>query len=193
MRYQKGFTLLEVMLAFTLMVVAVSAVVLSSKSAGPEDEVKKQAFRFKTAMTMAADRALLTGQELGLMVDKNGYQFLVWRDFEWQPLNEKALAPYKLDDDLEMELELSLDGLPWQTETLFESDDGIFENLFADEEEDKKKLVPQVFIYSHGEFTDFNLMFHWRGDEPFTIHAAGLTYKVELMDEEEIDNFEVEE
>lgn len=187
MRRQQGFTLLEVILVLALMAIVASGVLLTVSSAGPEKEAQRQAFRFKVAMTMALDRALLTGEELGLVVDQNGYQFVRWKDFQWSPIgDDKVLAPYELDDELEMELELSLEGLAWQQQdSLFESDDGLFEDLFADEEEEQK-ITPQVFIYSHGEFTDFNLMFHWRGDEPFTINAAGLTYKVELLDEDEI-------
>lgn len=192
MRRQQGFTLLEIILVMALMALVVSGVMLTVSSAGPEKEVQRQAFRFKVAMTLALDRALLTGQELGLVVTDDGYQFVRWQEFEWQPISDdKALAPFERDEEIDMELELSLEGLPWQQETLFESDDGLFEELFQDEEEEKK-LMPQVFIYSHGEFTDFNLMFHWRGDEPFTINAAGLTYKVELLDEDEIEQVEVQ-
>lgn len=193
MRRQQGFTLFEIMLVMALMGLVISGVMLTVSSAGPDQDVKRQAFRFKVAMTLALDRALLTGEELGLVVTDSGYQFVRWENFEWTPIEgEKALAPYELEGDLDMELELSLEGLPWQQDSLFESDDGLFEELFKDEEEEEK-LIPQVFIYSHGEFTDFNLMFHWHGEEPFTINAAGLTYKVELLDEEEIERVEAED
>ncbi len=186
--YQRGFTLLEVMLAFTLMVVVISTVLIAGKTAGPEQEVNRQAFRFKTAMTQALDQALLTGQELGLVVDDKGYQFVHWVEGQWVPLaGSKILAPYQIPEDLEMSIELELEGFPGQKESLFESDDGLFENAFETEEE-KKKLKPQVFIYSHGEFSDFILKFHWLGDDPFTVNAMSEIYRIELLDDEALDD-----
>ena len=146
MQRQRGFTLLEVLLVLTLMALVATSMVLTFSSTNPSEQLERQALRFKIAMTMAADRALLTGQELGLMVTDEGYQFLEWKEAEWRPIaGDKALMPFTFEEPLDMRLVLTLDGLPWQEETLFESD-GLFENLFADEEHKKKADPRTVYL-----------------------------------------------
>lgn len=166
-----------------IMATVATGLVMSMGGNSSQKKLIKEAQRFRIAMTMATDRAMLTGEELGLLVAENEYQFVRWQDTEWIPItNDKALQTHQLSE--EITLELSLEGLDWEEQSMFESD-GLFEDVFADDE-DEEKLMPQVFIYSFGEFTDFSLEFTWdsEDDEPVSEIVEGLTYKVQLKRDE---------
>ncbi|MBD1391107.1 type II secretion system minor pseudopilin GspH [Neiella sp. HB171785] len=169
---QSGFTLIEVLIVVMIIAFVSGGMILTLSGAGPETLLEREAQRFRVAMQMASDRAMLTSEELGLMVTDDGYEFVRWNDVDWQPVaNNKALMPHVVDENIGLKLEL--DGLPWEQESLFESD-GLFEDMFAEEDEDK--ITPQVFVYSYGEFTDFSLAFSWKpmeDEQPPTVTVWG--------------------
>ncbi|GGA88709.1 type II secretion system protein GspH [Neiella marina] len=181
---QSGFTLIEVLIVVMIIAFVSGGMILTLSGAGPDTLLEREAQRFRVAMQMATDRAMLTSEELGLMVTDEGYEFVRWNDTEWQPLaNNKALLPHVVDANIGLKLEL--EGLPWEQETLFESD-GLFEDMFA--EEDEEEIIPQVFIYSYGEFSDFSLAFSWKpleDEQPETVTVWGQADSVTIKIEED--------
>ena len=76
---QRGFTLLEVMLVVLLIGMASLAVVMTMpNNFTSEDNVSWQAQRFATVLQFAEDEALISGNELALVIEKKSYQFAIY-------------------------------------------------------------------------------------------------------------------
>ena len=73
---QNGFTLIEVMVVIVLVGLMVSVVQFSSSSDKAEETLEFSSKRFAGIFDIAAEYGMLNNVELGLMVDKNSYQFL---------------------------------------------------------------------------------------------------------------------
>lgn len=160
-RHQAGFTMIEVMLVIALMAVVAVAVVVNIRPPGPERELETEAKRFAALMEMAIEQAVFTSQQLGVVLDAEGYRFLrldkeVWVELE----NDPIFRPRKLPEYLRTKLEL--EGLPWlEEDRLTAASDSLYEGLF---EEDEELLLPQIFIYSYGEFSPFSVTFRVESD-----------------------------
>jgi len=161
-----GFTLLEVMLVLLIMGLATGAVVLSYSGENGQDLLKKQTQRLQVVFNMASDYAVLNQRQLGLRVeDKNNSYYFMYLDEEqeWQKLDiDTTFAEHQLPDLFS--LELSLTGLPWETEDNFFSS-GVFDEELSvsndgvdiGNEEEIKLDPPQIFIFSSGEITPFSI------------------------------------
>ncbi|WP_434939498.1 type II secretion system minor pseudopilin GspH [Shewanella sp. HL-SH8] len=156
---QSGFTLLEVLLVALLMGLAAAAVTLSMGSAGPEQELKKQAQRFMATVELVLDETVLSGQFIGIVVDESAYQFVYYKDAKWEPIEQdKLLSVHDLAPG--MTLNLVLDGMPLDQED--EQQDSWFDEPFIDEpsaEDKKKNPEPQILLFPSGEMTPFELNF----------------------------------
>jgi general secretion pathway protein H len=181
LRQTRGFTLIEILVVLAIMGFVASFVIINGLSSDPTQKLKTEAERFAVIFAMASDSAVLNQQQLGLWVDekKNTYEFLVLdEDDNWVPIEDtEYLALYKLDPTYRMELKL--DGLEWASDDTFSSSSLFDESLSvasADveiggldiggltigseaEEEEKKKIQPQVFLLSSGDIGDFSLSF----------------------------------
>ena len=166
---ESGFTLLEIMLVIFLMGVMASGVVMTMNAGGADAELKKHASRFVGLLELAEEEALLRSLELGLVIEDQSYQFVYLDDKDkWQALTEdKFFTEVTLPDD--MQLGLKLAGLKAESSLLgshklfADDDDSLFEDngsLFADED-DSVRLEPEIFIYSSGEISDFQLAFSY--------------------------------
>lgn len=179
-RHHRGFTLLEVLIVVMIIAAVSGGMIMALSAGGPESMLHREAMRFRVAMEMATDRAMLTNEELGLRVTEEGYDFVRWQGTEWQQVkNSKPLEPYTIDENIALKLEL--EGLPWEEDSLFESD-GLFANAFEDDD-DEKAIKPQVFIFSYGEFSDFSLTFSWiplEDEQPQEIVVLGQIDEVTL-------------
>lgn len=162
MRRQHGFTMIEVMLVIALMAIVAVAVVVNIRPPGPERELETEAKRFAALMEMAMEHAVFTSQQLGVALDEQGYRFLRLDDTKWVEIaHDPILKPRKWPEWIKTRLEL--EGLPWLEEDgLTSGNDSMFEGLFED---DEARLLPQIFIYSYGEFSPFSLFF--RVESPY--------------------------
>ena len=85
-----GFTLVELLVAITVMSLLAAAVVLTlpPSGAGASDA----AARFATRVAAARDQAVLTGQPLGVWVSPSGYGFERLEDGAWQPFDQRPFV-----------------------------------------------------------------------------------------------------
>lgn len=171
MRYRKlikkpitGFTLIEVMVVIVLIGLMASAVQFTFNGNSPEKLLEKESQRFSAIFDMAAEYSMLNNLELGLVVEESTYQFLGFDGEKWLPASgNPLLEPYTLSD--EMELVLELDDLPLDEPPLInalresEDIDLSFSGSELGEDEEEKKLIPQVYILSGGDLTPFTLRF----------------------------------
>ncbi len=62
-----------------------STLVVMTIPDSPSEEVRA-AQKFETALEQAQDRAILTGQPVGLMLDDRSYRFAAWFGEAWRPV-----------------------------------------------------------------------------------------------------------
>ena len=155
-----GFTLIEVMLVMVLIGVIVSAVTFNPFNNRPEDQLEAASARFTGIFTIAAEYGLLNNVELGLVIEKDSYQFLAYDGDKWQVIKEQDIfSPESLPEGIELKLEL--DDLPIAEEDRLDDDSSFFEQEEDDyrDEEKEKPLIPQIFLLSGGDITSFKLIF----------------------------------
>lgn len=179
----RGFTLLEVLVVISMLVIMAATVMLSFGGSDDKREaIDDAARRFQVAFSMVSEYAILNQQMLGLHVSGRSYCFVYldenqqWQPFEGDGLMREVTLPAGLS------LELQLDDLPWLgDDNLF--DDGIFDETLSfnqQEQEDKPQPPPQVLIMPSGEITPFRAKFDTTQPE---LEATDIAVVVDGMDE----------
>jgi general secretion pathway protein H len=168
---QYGFTLIEVMLVIVIVGLMVSVIQFSASGDKAEETLEMSSKRFAGVFNIAAEYGMLNNLELGLMIDKTGYQFLGYDGEKWTDVSENELfIRYELPEGVE--LVLQLDDLPIEEPQLFDSkvfnelqeankdpDDELDKEVDSESNIEEKKLVPQIYMLSGGEITPFSLRF----------------------------------
>lgn len=168
-----GFTLMEVMLVILLMGLTAAAVTMSIGNSGPQQALEKNAQQFIAATELVLDETVLSGQFIGIVVEKTGYQFVYYKDGKWHPLEkDRILSEKQMEPGVV--LNLVLDGLPLVQED--EKDESWFdEPLIEPSAEDKKKHPePQILLLPSGEMSAFELSFMTKTDKgPLDVLVVG--------------------
>ena len=156
---QYGFSLIEILVVLVIIAFATKMVVYSLDG-GAEEELDKQASRLHTTINAASEFAVLNQVELGLLVDQNTLEFLVfdgekWTSFKW----EELFKPIEFDQ--QFKVTLNLEDLPWAQDNLLEQSN--WRELMSGDNEDsllelKKLKVPQVLLLSSADVSAFQLM-----------------------------------
>ncbi|MCE9687842.1 type II secretion system minor pseudopilin GspH [Shewanella sp. AS16] len=162
---QAGFTLMEVLLVVLLMGLTAAAVTMSMGNSGPKQLLERSAQQFIAATEMVLDETVLSGQFLGIVVEKDSYKFVVYDDEgKWQPLEQDRLLAEKTMKP-GVELDLVLDGLPLVQED--EEKTSWFDEPLIEASAEEKKLhpEPQVLLFPSGEMSAFELAFRMKDDQ----------------------------
>lgn len=146
----RGFTLLEVLVVIVIVAVIVSLAVISigDNAARRLDE---EARRVRALLRLAADEAVLQGREIGVVVNDDGYSFLVYDDRlrQWARLDsDRIFRTRKLPEGIR--LQLFLDDQALVLPTAGEDDAG-------EAGEAVVTRPPQLLLLSSGEITPFEL------------------------------------
>lgn len=167
----KGFTLLEVMLVIVLIGVMASAIQFNMGKSKYEEQLETASKRFAGLFFLASEYDLLNNIEMAIHIKDNTYQIMGFDGERWTQIDDKLFANTDLPEDIEISLEL--EDLPLEEPQLFDSndlipdEDDLFESdgLFNEgedengEEKKKKRIIPQIYILSGGDFTPFSLTF----------------------------------
>ncbi|EPI4818053.1 prepilin-type N-terminal cleavage/methylation domain-containing protein [Vibrio alginolyticus] len=168
MRKHNGFTLIEILLVLVLLSLTAVAVI-STLPTSQKDLSKQYAQSFFQRLQLLNEEAVLSGKDFGVRVDdaKSTYALLSLTSEGWQPLKLKQIpSKTKLEEDITLQLELG--GGAWDNdERLFKPGSLFDENMFAEEEDEKKIEPPQVFIFSSAEVTPFTLSFFPQNGDAF--------------------------
>jgi general secretion pathway protein H len=160
---EQGFTLLEIMLVLLLIgMLSVGVVMTLPDSFTSEQEPQWQAQRFRTLMQLAEDEALISGQELGLVLAEDGYQFAFY-DYQtkkWLPVMNKQIQDKVVLPET-MTLSYTLAGALWEELDSEKQDDFIEDDdlVTIEGEEEVVDLQPQVYVMASGEVTPFSAVF----------------------------------
>jgi len=152
-----GFTLIEIMLVLVLLSVSSMAVIMSLPDS-QDDQMEEQASRFYQLVQLLNEDALLNGMDYGIYFnqERQEYRFMTLTVDGWQPLEKNRFFTEVKMEDTSVEFEMELGGSAWaDDDRLFEPGSLFDEEMFADLEEDKKPIPPQVMVLSSGEVTPF--------------------------------------
>lgn len=161
---QTGFTLMEVMLVILLMGLTAAVVTMSIGNSGPQQALERTAQQFMAATELVLDETVLSGQFIGIVIEKTSYQFVFYKDGKWNPLEKDRMLSEK-QMETGVSLNLVLDGLPLVQED--EEEKSWFDEPFieAKTEDKKKHPEPQIMLFPSGEMSAFELSFIAKTDK----------------------------
>jgi len=134
-----GFTLVEILVAMVIIGIVLGVALLRLNNNDSETELKQEFGRLARMMELADQQAIFSAQEIGLLLKRDGYEFMVYDDKDkWQALDDDLLKKKKLPE--QVDIKLNIDGAD------------ISLNSSANQ-----KDIPQIIFYSSGEWTAFEL------------------------------------
>lgn len=180
----KGFTLIEVMVVVAIIGVVATLVQFTFAGNRPEDVLKESSARFAAIFEVASDYGMLNNIELGVLIQKNSYQFLGYDGTAWTEIPQQNwLNIVELPEGVE--ITVSLEDLPIEEPLLFDANTFIEKDeddfTLLSKEEQEKKVIPQIYILSGGDITPFSLTFQFSELSPQALADDTVTdfsYKV---------------
>lgn len=150
-RQSCGFTLLELLVVLVLIGIIVSFAVLSIGDGGRQERLKQEAQRIHALFALASEEAVLRSLELGVIVQRQAYHFVVYDGEVWQPLGgDDMFRDRSLPETVN--ISLFMDGLPSELE--------------AGPTKGTADTAPQLLFFSSGERTPFELVLEYRDAPP---------------------------
>ena len=148
---QRGFSLLELLVALFVVVIITSLASLGVNSGGQDIELEARIRSLADISSYAADEAQMRGVSMGLLVEQKEAAGEVFFEFGWwenmpqgwrrPAVDEDIFGDQRFPDGLEVELEL--EDFPIAT--------GEVDSLEAAEE--GETIQPQIIFYASGEVT----------------------------------------
>jgi len=159
-RRAAGFTLIEALVAMTVLAVFLGYALLSLNLGARDTELETEVSRFVAIMEVARDETLLQGREFGIEFLQQGYRFVELDPFtrQWLPIaGDDFLGARDLPERVEFELylegqQIELDYVATALEAIDDDDED------ADEQERLREFRPHVFVMSSGDLTPFELV-----------------------------------
>jgi type II secretion system protein H len=146
---QRGFSLLELLVALIVVVLVTTLVNLTVSSGGQDVRLESQVRALADVASYALDEAAMTGMDYGLLLEQENREGQLSYNIRWleraidgwrEPIGgQEVFAVQRLPPGIELELEL---------------DDAPLVELTVDEVDEEENLIlPQVVIYASGETT----------------------------------------
>ena len=149
LRHQRGFSLLELLVALMVIVLVTTMVNLSVNSGGQDIQLESVVRNLADVGSYALDEAQMTGVDYGLLIEEEqaagetrySYRWLEryidgWRD---PTSGKEVFARQQLPPGIALELELE--------------DAPVVELSLDDNKEEEEAITPQVVLYASGEAT----------------------------------------
>lgn len=157
---QSGFTLIE-LLTVVLLIAVIAGFSAFSLSGNPHRTMESFAKRFTQQFEFLAEESAFSGNEYGLLIEKDSYRYVVWDQTRWRIPQDKSIAhtqkfPELIDVDLFLEQESILSLL---------SETTLLNNSNDEDDSEEEIEPPQILILSSGEVTPFSLQLKDRSSE----------------------------
>jgi general secretion pathway protein H len=137
----RGFTLLEVVVVLAITAILFSFAVLAIGDGGRKQVLEHEGKRLKAICELAAQMAILQGQEIGAVFGQTTYGFVNYQDGQWQTLqDDRVLRQRSLPDGLQ--IHIAAEGRLLQLNNQLSSE-----------------VDPQVIFFSNGEISPFEIHF----------------------------------
>lgn len=155
MRHHKGFTLLEIMLALLLLGLATSVVVPNIMPSSGSSDLKRAAERFAALVETAHEEAILSGRDLGVVINDNNYEFVQFGEEGWETItHDRLLRRIQLEESFRIRF------IPgetvWHTSLQQQQRDSLLEDWFTKPED---QVEPSLYIWSSGDITPAEVEF----------------------------------
>ncbi|MFN3713206.1 MAG: type II secretion system minor pseudopilin GspH [Alcanivoracaceae bacterium] len=157
----RGFTLLEVLVVMTLMVLVSTLLVVGALRAGSGNPVAKASGELVDVFSLMTEQSLFRGDLLALRLDADGWQPLRYDvdTAEFVPL-PAPLAPRRLDESVQLE---------WQLHENRDRDrpslSQVADILLPEKSDSDTPEPPQVFFFPSGEVTPITLLLRQIGGD----------------------------
>lgn len=162
---QSGFTMIEILVVLVLVGLLASLAIVNLGGGREQREMTSKIRELYVLMQTASEQAILNNEELGLVIDEEGYRFVVFDELEREWASESARL-------------FQGRGFPeWMSVTLFtEGDIPRLASGEDDEDEEENQLRPDIVFYSSGETTAFELEFlaTMSPDQIYRLESDGL-------------------
>jgi general secretion pathway protein H len=151
---QRAFTLIEILVVLTIIVIVIGTVVLSVTLTGRDAELHRESQRLDALIGMAREQAEMQVRDFGLYLEKNSYRFMVFdpRRLQWFDVEDKELRARTLPQGIEFELVLEA------------------RQVVLSPPLGSNAPLPQIILYSSGDITSFEITMK----RPGTDHRAAL-------------------
>lgn len=175
---QKGFTLVEVLIALMIaaLMISVATIALNDNEAA---ELKTKSRQLYGLLQVAQEESIIRGIELGIRIESDGYSFMIYNGGKWQPLEDhRLLKDIQFEDPIR--IAVNLEGQDALLENEAPEDDENSErgskggSATSENEEDKNKAkTPQIYMLSSGEMNEFVVTIGLDRDEPIFYRIRG--------------------
>jgi type II secretion system protein H len=151
-----------VLVVVTIIGIFVGVATLSTDFVSFDRQMEREARRLESLLRLASETALLQSEDYGLQLNADGYNFYRYdHDAQaWQPLGGDSLFVERTLDQMALELTIDNRVIELDPASTLSPMPAASAGSTADESDDEAGLefpVPQVLIYSSGEFTPFGL------------------------------------
>ena len=171
----KGFTLIELLVVMVLLGL-ISGLALTTVGGGNQtQELQNEARRLQAVLLMAADEAVFSNEEIGVIIEPDHYAFLTYNEQEgrWEDAEKHALRTHPLPEWLVIDFQREgkeREILGGKTKKFgdgkseFVSDLGISENTLDILGKGASSKKPNFMLLSSGEITGFTIGFQLKDD-----------------------------
>ncbi|MBO9491886.1 type II secretion system minor pseudopilin GspH [Endozoicomonas sp. G2_1] len=165
----KGFTLIEVMLVIVVIGIMVSVIGVNFTNDSPDKKLTSESARFAGIFDIATEYGMLNNVELGVVIEKSGYQIVGYDGTRWAEIpNQPAFTYHQFPEGIEAELvfdDLPLEASLFDSQAFIEQQQELQEQREEENERTsnnrKEKVtepLPQIYLLSGGDITPFSLI-----------------------------------
>lgn len=176
---QTGFTMIEIMVVMVVVGLLASLAIVNLGGGSQQREMTSKIRELYVLMQTASEQAILNNEEFGLVIDEQGYRFVVFDELEqqWKSQSERLFQGRGFPESMSV--------------TLFsEGDIPRLARGDEEEEDEENQLRPDIVFYSSGETTPFELEFLATpsSDRVYRLVADGLN-EIEMKTPSDTDDF----
>jgi general secretion pathway protein H len=167
-----GFTLLEVLVVLVIIGIITAMAVVSTGVLGRDRQMDQEAQRLQAVLAQAREESMLDGRDVGVRVDRQGYDFLRFngRTAAWEPVVGDALLRSRdLPGGVNASLRLEAREVQLKPRTAPTEDEGPGQ--------------PQIVVMASGDVVPFELLLHRDGSDEVRRVAGTIDGAFEVHDD----------
>jgi general secretion pathway protein H len=175
-QHRRGFTLIELLVVMVIIAIVASLAVISLNVVGRDPPAKRAAGELADLAGLAAEQAVMQGQEYGLRIEAHGYSFYAYDGRRWSPLQGDNLF-YRRDLGDDVSLSLQLEGTPATLSpppATVQSPEAATAAGAEDQSgsQTEQKDLPQVLLLSSGELPPFEIRVTGSSGAVYTVKGS---------------------